>query len=159
MNKDIIPVVREVAGELGIRIVRNIGKRKNVSEFKIADAMDVDIHQARNVLYKLHEKGLAKFIRKKDQKKGWYICYWTLEPAQIEKEKGLQKDRKLESLRERLQKEKTDQFYMCDNKCLRIDFEQAFGFEFKCPECGSIVNQEDNKEKIEKIEEEIRSLE
>jgi transcription initiation factor IIE alpha subunit len=42
---------------------------------------------------------------------------------------------------------------------MRLDFEQAVGFEFKCPECASIMQLESNEEKIRKIQDEIKSLE
>jgi transcription initiation factor IIE alpha subunit len=32
-------------------------------------------------------------------------------------------------------------------------------FEFKCPECGELMNQEDNLENIRLIEEEIKNIE
>ena len=41
---------------------------------------------------------------------------------------------------------------------MRLSFEQAMDYEFKCPECGGLMNQEDNAEIIEKIEEEIKRM-
>ena len=41
----------------------------------------------------------------------------------------------------------------------RLDFEQATEFEFKCPECGQLLNQEENEKKIKELEKEIKELE
>ena len=42
---------------------------------------------------------------------------------------------------------------------MRLDFDQSMNFEFKCPECGELINQEDNTEKIEIIKTEILQIE
>jgi len=47
---------------------------------------------------------------------------------------------------------------ICNYAFEKIDFEQATDFSFKCPECGSLVNQEDNVEKIDNIKKEIKKL-
>jgi transcription initiation factor TFIIE subunit alpha len=102
---------------------------------------------------------LVSFIRRKDKKKGWYIYYWTFNPKRV---KGIAfglKRKRLEKLRERLNRENSGQFYICQEKCIRLDFEQASNFEFKCPECGRLLNLDNNSEKIEQIQKEIKMLE
>ena len=51
---------------------------RNISEFKIAEELKIDVHLVRNILYRLNNFNLATYIRKKDREKGWYISYWTL---------------------------------------------------------------------------------
>ena len=68
------------------------------------------------------------------------------------------KKKRLSSLKNRLEREEDNYFFICDNNCIRLDFEQATDFSFKCPECGSLVNQEDNVEKIDNIKKEIKKL-
>src|SRR3989338_7376171 len=70
--------VREVAGEDALPIVDYLKNKKNVSEFIIAEKMEIHINILRNTLYKLFESNLANYYKKKDKKKGWYISYWTL---------------------------------------------------------------------------------
>ena len=62
-------------------------------------------------------------------------------------------------LKERLEREIDGYFFLCDKKCIRLDLEQATEFGFKCPECGELINQEDNSGKIKDITEEIKLLE
>lgn len=66
--------------------------------------------------------------------------------------------RSLEKLQERLGREKSSNFFMCPSKCIRLDFEQATDFEYKCPECGVLLQQEDNKPKILVLEKDIAVL-
>ena len=158
-NKIIDYVIREVAGERAIELVNYLKNKKNISEFKIADVLKRDIKEIRTTLYRLVNYNIVSSIRKKDKKKGWYIYYWTLNTDQI---KYLFKDlkvKKLEKLKERLEREKTSLFFVCENKCIRLNFDQATEFEFKCPECGLLMNQENNTEIVEKLEKEKELLE
>ncbi len=158
-NKIIESVVAEVAGDDVLPLVKYLKGRKNVSEFKLASSIKKEINATRNMLYRLYENNLVSFIRKKDKKKGWYIYYWTFNLKRIKDlVKNLKKER-LEKLKARLEREKKGNFFLCPNKCIRLNFEQATEFEFKCPECGTLMVQEDNKERIKKIEVEIKELE
>ena len=157
-NKIIEASIVEVAGEDVLPIVHFLKNKKNISEFKIAEAIKKEINATRNMLYRMQEANLVSFIRKKDKKKGWYIYYWTFKPKMIKHIVTNLKKEKLSKLKDRISREKSNHFFICQNKCIRLDFEQAMNFEFKCPECGEIMNQEDNKENIRLIEEEIKKI-
>ncbi len=158
-NKIIESTISEVAGEDVLAVVHFLKNKKNISEFKIAEAIKREINETRNMLYRLHEVNLVSFIRKKDKKKGWYIYYWTFKPKMIKHVVINLKKKKLAKLKERILREKSSHFFLCQNKCIRLDFEQAMNFDFKCPECGEIMNQEENTEQIKNIENEIKKLE
>lgn len=152
-------IVGEVAGEDVIPLVKALKNKKNVSEFRLALQIKTEINLTRNMLYRLFDHNLVSFIRRKDKKKGWYIYYWTFNPKRV---KGIAfglKRKRLEKLKERLNRENSGQFYICQEKCIRLDFEQASNFEFKCPECGRLLNLDNNSEKIEQIQKEIKMLE
>ena len=144
-NKIIETTVKEVAGEDVLPLVQYIKNKKNVSEFKIAEALKIEVNIIRNMLYKLYHANLVSFIRKKDKKKGWYIYYWTFNAKRIKFLMEDLKEKKLEKLKDRLEREKNNFFFVCTKKCMRVDFEQASDFGFKCPECGELLVQEDNK--------------
>jgi transcription initiation factor TFIIE subunit alpha len=158
-NKIIENVVSEVAGEDVLPLVRVLKNKKNVSEFKLADSIKREVNETRNMLYRLYDANLVSFIRRKDKKKGWYIYYWTFNVRRVKYLVVDLKKKRLERLRERLEREKKENFFICQNRCIRLDFDQSTDFEFKCPECGSLLNQEDNTQKIKEIEEEIMDLE
>jgi len=151
-------VVSEVAGQDVLPLVKVLRNKSNVSEFKLATSLKKEINLTRNMLYRLYDNNLVSFIRKKDKKKGWYIYYWTFNQKRV---KDLVKDikkRKYERLLERLAREKNITFYSCPSKCIRLDFEQSHDFSFKCPECGTLLNQEDNRQKIKDLEKETETL-
>lgn len=158
-NKIIDEVVTDVAGADVIALVKLIKTKKNVSEFKIAESLGEEVNLVRNKLYRLYHANLVSFTRRKDKKKGWYIYYWTFKVKQVKHVLVNLKKNKLEKLKDRLDRENESYFFMCKNGCMRLDFERAIGFEFKCPECGELMQQESNQEKIKQITEEIATLE
>ncbi len=152
-------VIAEVAGPDVWPLVRALKNKKNVSEFKLADAIKKEINLTRNMLYRLYDQHLVTFIRKKDKKKGWYIYYWTFNPKRVKELIKNLKKTKIERLKERITREKSTNFFTCANKCIRLDFDQATEFEYKCPECGEILHQEDNTQLINTLQKEILKLE
>ena len=72
-------LVKEVAGDDVLALLRLILGKSNVSEFKIAEKLNITVNQVRNMLYRLNEHNLVAFTRKKDKEKGWYIYFWTFD--------------------------------------------------------------------------------
>ena len=158
-NNIIEDVVTEVAGDDVVPLVRFLKNKKNISEFKIAETIKREVNETRNMLYRLYENNLVSFMRKKDKKKGWYIYYWTFNMKRVKYLVGDLKRKRLNKLRERLEREKEGNFFVCKNKCIRLNFDQATDFNYMCPECGSVLDQEDNREVMKDVEKEIGELE
>ncbi|MFC1723445.1 hypothetical protein ACFL0V_04880 [Nanoarchaeota archaeon] len=158
-NKLVEQVITDIAGEDVIPLVKQLKNKKNVSEFKLADALELEVNLVRNMLYRLYHANLVSFTRRKDKKKGWYIYYWTFKIKQVKYVAMNLKKKRLERLKDRLSREKDSSFYICPSECMRLDFDSAINFEFKCPECGSLMEQESNQTKIDEIEKEIKDLE
>ncbi len=151
-------VVAESCGDDVILLVRFLKGKEKVSEFIIAEAIKEPINSLRNMLYRLQKVNLVDFSRKKDKKKGWYIYYWTFRPDNIRWLYKKIKEEQLDRLNSRLEREKNNQFYSCETKCMRLDFDQAANFNFKCPECGEIMYESDNRQSIKEIENKIKEL-
>ncbi len=160
-NKKIQETVAQIGGETAVPIVEFLKNKKNISEFIIAEKTKLDMQTTRNTLYKLNGHNVATYIRKKDRQKGWYISYWTFNKKGVKDVIEKLKKHQLEKLSERLKKEEENKgnFFICRNACARLDFDQATEFEFKCPECGDLVHQQDNAKTIENIKAKIKELE
>ncbi len=160
-NKKISTLINEIAGEKAVPIIEYLKSRKNVSEFIIAEKVKLDMQTTRNLLYTLNSYNVATYIRRKDRKKGWYISYWTFNRKRVKDLMEKLKREKLFKLHERLRKEESNKcnFFICTRACARLDFEQAIEFSFKCPECGSLLNQQDNLRTIEHLKLKINELE
>ena len=162
ITKEILTKTTEEAiGEDAIPLVFKLKGRENISEFKLADELKVDVHLVRNILYRLNNFHLATYMRKKDRQKGWYISYWTFNRRRVNELIDRLKREKLEKLKDQLKKEESnkDNFFICSKACARLDFDQATEFEFKCPECGSLLLQQENAKTIDNIRKRIREIE
>jgi transcription initiation factor TFIIE subunit alpha len=158
-DKKIDEVVRTLCGDDVLPVVKKLIGKENVSEFKLSELVKEDIRRVRNMLYRLHGQNLVRFTRKKDKKKGWYIYYWTFKPEQVRFLYNQLKCRRRDYLRERLSREEGEQFFVCQNNCVRMDFEQAVNFEYHCPECGSLLSIEEKGNRIETMQKELLKLE
>ena len=160
-NKKVNDVVGEVVGEDAVKIVEYLKDKENISEFKIAEKTNSEIHQIRNILYRLHNQHLVTYKRKKDRQKGWYISYWTFNKRRVKDLVGHLRIQKLDKFRERLEKEEKNRgfFFLCKNTCVRMDFDQATEYQFKCPECGTLLDQHDNSKTIDSLRQRITELE
>lgn len=152
-------VVTELVGEDALPIVDYLRGKTRISEFIVAEELDIEIHKTRFLLYKLLEHNLVSFLRKKDKIKGWYICYWDLNEEMVEHLDEKIRQQKIEKLKERLDREEGNQFYMCRNACARMDFERSIEFNFKCVECGEIMHPIDNAKTIDFLKTRITELE
>jgi len=154
----IFNVVREVAGEDTIPIVRILLKKRSISEYDIANMIKRDINQTRNLLYALHKSNLVYSIRKKDKIKGWYIYYWSFDGQRVFELYKKINERRVQHTKSLIEREDGNCFFACPNHCIRLDFEQVMNFNFKCPECGSLMEREDNTKKVESLKKDLLEL-
>ena len=153
-------VISEVSGSDVLPLVVYLRERTDISEFIIAKDMEADVQLIRNQLYRLLDNNLVSFWRKKDKQTGWYIYYWTYNGGHIEFLYWNNKKKRLVKLKERLEREESDFFFMCqDNGCIRLDFEKATEFNYQCPECGGMVIQQDNSRTKDFLRGQIEELE
>lgn len=153
--------VSEVVGQEAVPIVQYLKGKKNISEFKIAESIKAEVNSVRKMLYALQTSNLVTYYRKKDRQKGWYISYWTLKPESFDHLSIATRKQKLQQLRERLHKEEAYEglFYICPSLCVRFEFDKAAEISFKCPECGSTLQHQDNIKTIEQLRSKIGELE
>jgi transcription initiation factor TFIIE subunit alpha len=151
--------IKEIVGPHSLQIVKYLKDKQDISEFKIAEDLKIEIHAIRNMLYTLHGTNLVTYIRKKDRIKGWYISYWTLNLSKFKETLPLVRKESLEKVKQRLLNEENNQFYLCKNMCTRMNFESAIDLDFKCNECGELMNFQDNSRTIEFLNSKIVELE
>lgn len=117
-------------------------------DFEPDDTEVLKLNSVRKTLYKLYSEKLAKFRRIRDKSTGWFIYYWwhefdLLEEILLEK-KSLNEGK----LRDRLQFEQNNYFFICKNcqeSNIKYNFDEAFELNFRCPKCGSPLEAQDNQ--------------
>ena len=147
MQIDLIKdLVSNIIGKDGEKTIDILYRKKNVNEFLISKKLNLTINQTRNLLYKLLDKGLVNFIRKKDSKKGgWYTYFWTLS---IKKSLELLKEQinnKIKKLQEELERRLNQRFYYSPGAGIEYTEEEALENNFICPETGEVLVLKDNK--------------
>jgi len=152
-------LICSIAGEDVPPLIALLKNKRNVSEFKLAEALNVTVNQVRNMLYRLYNHNLVSFVRKKDKKKGWYIYYWTLKMKSTKEAMVDMKRKQLYDFKKRLKKEEDNSFFVCPNRCMRKKFEEAMEYDFRCQECGQLMIQQNNSRTIENIRVRIEELE
>ena len=152
-------LVQGIAGEKGVNLVFLIKDKQNVSEFKIAEKMNITVNEVRNVLYRLQDRNLVFFTRKKDKKKGWYIYFWTFDMPKARDLMLEIKQEKKQFLHKTLKEEKQGNVYTCPNKDpVRFNAEVALEHQFRCPECDAVLVEENVEKRSEKIKKELETL-
>ncbi len=149
----------EILGEDVIPIIQILKNKQNVSEFKIAEKLKLTINVVRNKIYRLQEHHLIISTRKKDKEKGWYIYYWTLNNKEINNLITSLAGKKLTELKRQSEKEQETKFLECINKCMRLKFEDALEYGFRCPECGNLMVEEKRNIRLENLKKQIKLLE
>lgn len=158
-TKHVEDFVGELSGKDVVPLVKLLKGKKNVNEFKIAEKLSLSVNQVRNMFYRMSEHSLVSSTRKKDKKKGWYVYYWTFNLTRAKQLVLNFKKRKLEELKKRLSREGKETFFVCPSEKIRLRFENALEHNFKCPECGAVLEEEDNIKYLEELKVDIQDLE
>ncbi|MFX1420250.1 MAG: transcription factor [Promethearchaeota archaeon] len=129
--------------------------------FEPDDSEILKLNTVRKTLYKLYSEKLAQFRRIRDKSTGWFIYYWWHEFDLLE-EILLEKKKLIESkLRDRLQFEQNNYFFVCKNcedSNIKYNFDEAFELNFRCPDCGGSLEAQDNQVIIEFLKNKIASI-
>ena len=151
-------LVKEVAGDDVLALLRLILGKSNVSEFKIAEKLNITVNQVRNMLYRLNEHNLVAFTRKKDKEKGWYIYFWTFDTFNARLLIIERKQKKIAELKRMINEENTTGMYVCPSRCIRVNAQQALDLEYKCTTCNTLLKEEDSRQLVEKTKNYIEKL-
>ncbi|MFX1308562.1 MAG: transcription factor [Promethearchaeota archaeon] len=127
-------------------------------DFEPDDSEILKLNSVRKTLYKLYSEKLAQFRRIRDKSTGWFIYYWWHEFDLFE-EILIEKKKMIESkLRDRLQFEQNNYFFICKNcqeSNIKYNFDEAFELNFRCPDCGGPLEAQDNQTIIEFLKNKI----
>ncbi len=120
-------------------------------DFEPDDSEILKLNTVRKTLYKLYSEKLAQFRRIRDKSTGWFIYYWWHEFDLIEEILQEKKSLIEGKLRDRLQFEQNNYFFICKNcqeSIIKYNFDEAFELNFRCPNCGSPLEAQDNQDII-----------
>ncbi len=116
-HDDLARLASFFGGEEAINVVKALAQAGTTTDDVIATQANVRLNTARKVLYKLYDHALVTCQRSRDEKTGWFIYHWKLQPDQLDAFVRSRKKKALETLRTRLEFEKGHSFFMC-KECL-----------------------------------------
>ncbi|RLG16436.1 hypothetical protein DRN69_00905 [Candidatus Pacearchaeota archaeon] len=158
LQKFLKEIMNLIVGKQGVDLADLLDGKKYVNEFLIAKKLGITINQVRNILYKLSDRGLVSFIRKKDKKKGWYTYFWKIEVLKsLEFLRDALSD-KIDQLEHHIRSRETKQFYTCTRCNVEYTEENALLHDFTCSECGSIFTIKDNTKVLRDLKKELDKL-
>jgi len=157
-NPYTLEYLSDVGGAKSIDVVKLLGRKKEIDEFKLAEKLKMNVKGIRRILYRLYDKKLVSFRKTRDKDRGWYIYIWRLEQDKLTNLLETRKETAISDLRTQLNYESNNQFFKCEGGCIRITFENAFEMEFVCPECGGKLHHFDNNIIVKQLKKYIENM-
>ncbi|MEB3760361.1 MAG: transcription factor [Desulfurococcales archaeon] len=130
-----------------------------LSDEDISLKMGYKQSDVRRILRTFYMYKLARYRRGKHPETGATRFYWYIDVNLLNSVLLWRKKAVLEKLKYRLQYEEENYFYRCPRDKTRYTFEEAYSYEFICPKCGSVLEEEDNTEIKKILSEYIKRLE
>jgi len=160
LDEELIKIANLFGGEEAITVVKSLKKLGEGTDEIIANDCTIRLNTVRKVLYKLYDHGLVSCTRVRDEKTGWFIFYWRLQPDQLDAFIRSRKKRALDKLKQRLDFERSHNFFICKTDSeVRVTFEDAMESSFKCSKCGNQLDSSENAGMISVLESKIDKLE
>jgi transcription initiation factor TFIIE subunit alpha len=158
-DPETINILAEVAGANSLDIIGELSIENEMDEFSLAERLGMDVKTVRKILYRLYDTRLVSFRRIKDEETGWYIYLWKFDEGKLGVLVHRMRREKVDKLRSRLDYEKENQFFICENGCTRITFSDALELGFVCNQCGSKLDFQDNSNLIKQLEDHLKEIE
>ena len=160
LDEELIKVTNLFGGEEAVTVVKSLRKLGEGTDETITNDCAVRLNTVRKVLYKLYDHGLVSCTRVRDEKTGWFIFYWRLQPDQLDAFIRSRKKRTLDKLKQRLDYERNHTFFVCKTDSeIRVTFEEGMESSFKCGKCGNQLESIENAQEVTVLENKIERLE
>ncbi len=98
-HDDLARLASFFGGEEALNVVKALAQAGTTTDDVIATQANVRLNTARKVLYKLYDHALVTCVRSRDEKTGWFIYHWKLQPDQLDAFVRSRKKKALEQLR------------------------------------------------------------
>jgi len=164
----LLKFIRRLAREYGLdpdkaetifRVLLETDADKGISDEELAQKLGYKQSDVRRVLRLLYVYRFANYRRGRHPRTGATRYYWYIDIMHLNIVLVWLKKAVLEKLKYRLEYEEANIFYRCPRDGTRYTFEEAFQYDFQCPRCGSILEEDDNTQTKKILASYIRRLE
>lgn len=152
--------LKNVGGDEALQVVRIcLDKNGKCLDEDIEVKMKhLKITEIRSILNRLHYRGIACYNKTKNKNSGWYTYTWEIKQRRIVELILEQQSEMLQKLETKAQFESNHELFVCKKNCEETPFEIAAQYEFRCPECGDMMNPVDGKKKQKEVNQQIGTL-
>ncbi len=159
-DKSFFEYIRKFSGEHGVEIVKQLIKKKEMTDEELSNKTGIPLNIVRKTLSILLEHSIVAYRVEPGEKAGWFTYYWRLDTENMMANIKVRKKWVIEKLKTRLEHEKNNIFFKCPaHPHVRMTLDEAMQEDFKCPECGSLLVQDDNQKIIRKLEQILSEIE
>ncbi len=159
------PLVQQVLLDIldedinGFDVLAVLIELEEITDDEISRQLNLKLNTVRKLLYKLYDARLVDYDREKDEETNWYTYTWkpTLEKLPNIVKKKM--EHILNDLKKQLVVEESNMFFYCPSCEFKYTFEEAMDYGFRCPQCGGVLKEYDNKNDVRMIKEQIKILE
>ncbi|MBI5159684.1 hypothetical protein HY992_06200 [Candidatus Micrarchaeota archaeon] len=142
----------EAAGERALQVVSEM--TEPMSDDDLASVCKTKVSEVRSVLNKLHNYGLADYIRTRDKDSGWYSYTWYTRLDKVKEAVTNKWQEEVNSIEKRLCEESTELFECkrCKKKP-KMAFELASEVMFRCNACNAKLKLVNNQKTVKELTE------
>lgn len=142
----------EAAGERALLVVAEM--TEPMSDDDLASVCKVKVSEVRSVLNKLHNYGLADYIRTRDKDSGWYSYTWYTRMDKVKEVVTSKWQAEVNMIDKRLCEESTEMFECkrCKKKP-KMAFELASEVMFRCNACNAKLKPVNNQKTLKELTE------
>ncbi|MDI9643755.1 MAG: transcription factor E [Candidatus Verstraetearchaeota archaeon] len=158
-NEALAAIVKELVGEEAVQLIQLLSEQEETTDDELIAKTGMKLNNLRKLLYQLFEQNLVSYRRVRDKEAGWFKYYWRINKTGLNILLNSKKKKILNRLKERLQYETSNVFFVCSKDSLRLSFEDAMETNFQCPTCGGKLESLNNQEIIFILEKKIREIE
>lgn len=158
-NPALIAVARELIGEEAVQLIKILSEQDETTDDELIQKTGMKLNNLRKLLYQLFEQSLVSYRRVRDKDAGWFKYYWRINRTGLSILLNAKKRKVLGKLKERLEYESKNMFFICQTDNVRFVFEEAMETNFQCPTCGGRLESIQNHEAIHILKLKIEEIE
>jgi len=156
-NPVLVDVLHQIAGDAGLTVLKAL-EGKELTDEDLAKRTGLQVNLVRRILYDLYENQVVSYRRERDEESGWYIYFWKFNPDRALDFIRHHREELLRKLEEKLERERSTTYFVCDNNCQKLSYSEALENDFKCPGCGESLKPYDNSKYIAALEHKVQQL-
>ncbi|MDP8012559.1 MAG: hypothetical protein RAK22_00455 [Nanoarchaeota archaeon] len=157
--EDAVKYISDFVGEKGLEIFEYLVKHGATEENKLASKLGFDrTNNIRKFLYLMYSRALVSYVRSKRGRKAWYTYTWHANPDQLIFLLKQMYQNDIDQIKKSIELDKVEDYYIC-NYCNRLyDVATALQNDFKCVNCGRVLEHVDTKEVLQSRQQRIDEL-